>query len=102
MGRVRKKDFSQGIDAIFGGSDEPSPAQATPVVLKDKVDDAEVRTTVVLSERLMERAKAVAFWERKAFKDLFSEALESLLKSKECEYGEGYVTTALESYRCNQ
>ncbi len=98
---AKRKDFSGGIDAIFSNAarveDEVKREPAPRKALKKK----EARTTMRLDEEMMERAKAVAFWERKTLTCLITESLESLFLARESANGEQYVETALDTYRAN-
>ena len=107
----RRKSFSKGIDAIF--SDVEKSDHSTNVLdskeLKEpkkvfndqEVKKKEIRTTVVLEEELLDKVKALAFWERKPLKVVFCEALSSLLKSRSEVHGESYIDSAIENRNQN-
>lgn len=97
---MAKKSFSKGIDAIFGDSFNQEEIQSPKKEFeKEELESSEkgieTRTTIVLEEDLMEKLKAVAFWERLKFKDVVKNAINLYLGSKE----EKTIDEALNNFR---
>ena len=97
---MAKKTFSKGIDAIFGDSYDQEKVQRNRRNHEIEEDEStekgiEARTTLVLEEDLMEKLKAMAFWERLKFKDVMKNAITLYLSSK----GEKSIDEALNNFR---
>lgn len=58
----------------------------------------ETRATFIVKEDLLQKIKAVAYWERAQIKEIINQALEDFL----CVKGEKHVQTALEQYEDKQ
>ena len=56
-----------------------------------QASEGETRATFIIDEGLLNKVRAVAYWERKQIKTILHEALSSLIK----ERGEVYVEQAL-------
>ena len=56
--------------------------------------EGEVRATFIVKESILEKIKAVAYWDRKQIKSLIDDALGSFLEEK----GEKYVKQALQAF----
>jgi hypothetical protein len=61
----------------------------------DRTSEGETRATFIIEELLLNRLKAIAYWERKQIKAVLKEALDLFIKEK----GEAYVEHALEEQR---
>ena len=61
----------------------------------DRTSEGETRATFIIEELLLNRLKAIAYWERKQIKAVLREALDLFIKEK----GEAYVAHALEEQR---
>jgi hypothetical protein len=102
-----KKSFRGGLDSLLGTDEEeevqPSPQQPTATksapsaraasnaasMSAKAIDEKEEesRTTLVLPVSLMDKVKAVAYWERLTLKDVVLSALEDYLKAYEKKQG---------------
>jgi hypothetical protein len=60
--------------------------------------EGETRATFIVKEELLQKLKAVAFWERAQIKGVINQALEDFLHKK----GDKYVKTALKEYEGKQ
>jgi len=60
-----------------------------------RTSEGETRATFIIEELLLNRLKAIAYWERKQIKAVLKEALDLFIKDK----GEDYVEHALEEQR---
>lgn len=120
---MAKKNFGRGIDAILGGprdvlDDEiektPTKAGALPKIkapaaserkveaeiedkdeIEAKAKKPESKICLVLDDDLYHKAKALAFWERKANRYVLEEAIDLLLQ----KHGEEYVKRALKAFK---
>ena len=104
---AKRKSFSQGIDAILGGSqastavaeDEPVAAEElTPEPAPEPdTEPAKLvsKVTIRLEDELLDTVRALAFWERKTMTEVFSEALATHFKS----LGEEHIEMALNSHK---
>lgn len=110
---MSKKDFKKGINALLGGSEKkpkpiekpiPEPKEveapvATATIERPKnPEKTEARTTFILDTELLERLKALAYWERLPAKAIVKDALEQYLSSK----GETYVEKAVKKFQQSQ
>lgn len=84
---MSKKNFTSGLDSLLGGSKEakPTPRANTP---KEGLKGTDTRATFVLEEQVLEKIKAVAYWERRLIKEVVTEALLNYLSEYEKKKGE--------------
>ena len=61
----------------------------------DRTNEGETRATFIIDETLLNKLKAIAYWERKQIKGVLKEALDLFIKEK----GADYVENALEEQR---
>ena len=98
MSKKKRKSFGEGINAIFGSSEEE--VEETSVETKSKPKKIErnkvieTRTTLRLDVDILEDMRAVAYWERKPMKKVLSEALDAFFSEK----GEKYMQDARKNY----
>jgi hypothetical protein len=55
---------------------------------QDKTPEGETRATFIVREDLLEKIKAVAYWERARIKDIINGALVDVVERYEAEHGE--------------
>ncbi|NGX51413.1 MAG: hypothetical protein K1060chlam2_01279 [Chlamydiae bacterium] len=89
---MAKKNFSAGIDAVLGN--RISPTQR-PKKLETVEDILEERTSIMLQSELLERLRAMAFWERSTIKTEVENAIKRYLNEK----GDTIVEKALKHFR---
>ena len=93
---MSKKTFTGGLNSLLGEA-TPEPQKETrekgrPSTLTGKATgktseagclEGETRATFILSEELLDKLKAVAYWKRSLIKEVLVEALEGYLSSEE-------------------
>ena len=102
MSNKKRKSFGSGIDAIFGAATadpeekivEEPVEKKTPEKVTKKASSLETRTTLRLEVDVLEKMRAVAYWERKPMKKVLSEALEAYFVGK----GDPYMKAAMDSF----
>ena len=95
---MSKKSFSCGLNSLLG---EPKPAEQAPAVAEPKAPKKEItktsqigtkeketRATFIVNEDLLEKMKAVAYWDRVLIKDIINQALEEHITRYEKKNGE--------------
>ena len=95
---MAKKNFSGGLNSLLG---EPKQAerpaeQAEPKAPKKEITKTsqigtkakETRATFIVNENLLEKMKALAYWDRVLIKDIVNAALEEHIARYEKKNGE--------------
>lgn len=90
---MSKKDFTGGLGSLLG--DQPAtkkgrPVTQTKVVTKSSQEgtkENETRATFIVNETLLEKLKAMAYWERLKIKDALATALEDSIAKYEKKHG---------------
>lgn len=75
---MTKKNFRTSFDSLLG---EDLPKQKKKNITK------EIRATFIVKESNLDKLKAVAYWERKAIKNVLDEALNAYIEIYEKEKG---------------
>jgi len=92
---MSKKSFTGGLDSLLG--DQPQrpkrgrPATSTREITKSSQEgtkEGETRATFIVKEELLEKLKAIAYWDRKLIKDVVASALEEAVNKYEKKNGE--------------
>lgn len=108
----KRKNFLGGLNSLLGSSQEEKKQQQEEVkegrpktkareITKSSQEgtlEGETRATFIVKEDLLQKLKAVAFWERAQIKAVINQALEDFLQTK----GEKYIKTALKQYEDKQ
>ena len=93
---MAKKSFSGGLNSLLG---DTKPAEAAPVAAEPKAKkaitktsqigtkDKETRATFIVQEDLLEKMKALAYWDRVLIKDIINQALEEHITRHEKKNG---------------
>ena len=105
------KNFKSGLDSLLQDTrseevpDEVAekvtrgrPKTSTREITKTSQEgtkEGETRATFIIKEDLLEKVKAIAYWDRQQIKSVISDALESYLDKK----GEKYMQTALNEFK---
>ncbi len=89
---MARKDFKSGLDSLLESTVEKPTVKK---VGRPRTTSEETRTTFILEENLLEKVRAVAWWERKPVKELVFDALTAHIDSK----GKTAVNTAIREYR---
>jgi hypothetical protein len=109
------KSFLGGLNSLLGGEikeekkEKPAsqkqirgrPKTQTKEITKSSQEgtlEGETRATFIVKEELLQKLKAVAFWERAQIKEIINQALEDFLHAK----GDKYVKSALKEYEDKQ
>lgn len=93
-----KKSFSGGLNSLLGDTKpaEQAPTTAEPKAAKKEITktsqigtkEKETRATFIVNEDLLEKMKAVAYWDRVLIKDIINQALEEHIVRYEKKNGE--------------
>jgi hypothetical protein len=85
---MSKKNFGDGIDALFRGT-------KINTTKKDKIKSSVSRTTILLDNELLTMVRALAYWERKSLRDFIAEALHLKISHMDSDT----INTALNQYQ---
>ena len=91
---MSKKNFTGGLNSLLGDSDKPKrgrPKTSTRVVTKSSQEgtkEKETRATFIVNEELLEKLKAIAYWDRKLIKEVVDTALQEAVAKYEKKSGE--------------
>lgn len=104
---MSKKSFKGGIDGLLGGDTKAASPNKKGTRGRPKTNFKEVtktsqkgtkenetRATFIVNEEVLEKVKALAYWERTSIKEVLAEALADHIKSKKSE-----VTKAVNAYK---
>jgi hypothetical protein len=92
---MSKKSFTGGLDSLLG--DQPQrpkrgrPATSTREITKSSQEgtkEGETRATFIVKEELVDKLKAIAYWDRMKIKDVIASALEEAVNKYEKKNGE--------------
>lgn len=105
------KNFKSGLDSLLQDTREEEKTNAVPQVAKkgrpktstreitkssqEGTKEGETRATFILKEDMLEKLKAIAYWDRKQIKSVISDALEEYFEKK----GEKYMEIALKEFK---
>ena len=99
---MSKKTFSGGLDSLLGENKELKhkpgllkpkrgrPKTQTKTITKSSQEgtkENETRATFIVNEDLLEKLKAIAYWERSLIKDVVNQALVDTVKKYEKKNG---------------
>lgn len=92
---MAKKDFSGGLSSLLGEQPE-KPKVGRPKTnfreitksSQEGTKENETRATFILNEDLLDKLKAVAYWDRVTIKQVVNTALEEYLSRYEKKNGE--------------
>lgn len=78
---MSKKTFSGGLDSLLGMSQEGKGRPIQPQSsIKEGTKSGEVRATFIVSEELLWKFKAIAYWDRLLLKDLTNSTLAEAIR----------------------
>ena len=91
---MSKKDFTGGLSSLLGDQPE-KPKKGRPVTQTKEITKSsqegtkenETRATFIVNEELLEKLKAVAYWERRMIKEVIASALEETVAKYEKKNG---------------
>ena len=92
---MSKKNFTGGLDSLLGEQPQRPkrgrPATSTREITKSSQEgtkEGETRATFIVKEELLEKLKAIAYWDRKLIKEVVTSALEEAANKYEKKNGE--------------
>lgn len=92
---MSKKNFTGGLSSLLG--DQPDkPKRGRPVTQTKEITKSsqegtkvnETRATFIINEELLEKVKAIAYWERELIKDTINKALQETVAKYEKKNGD--------------
>ena len=91
---MSKKNFTGGLNSLLGDQPEKPkigrPVTQTKEITKSSQEgtkENETRATFIVNEELLEKLKAVAYWERRMIKEVIASALEEIVAKYEEKNG---------------
>lgn len=91
---MSKKNFKGGLNSLLGDKPEPKkmgrPVTQTKTITKSSQEgtkENETRATFIVNEGLLDKLKAIAYWERRLIKDVIASALEEAVGKYEKKNG---------------
>jgi hypothetical protein len=89
---MSKKNFTGGLSSLLG--DKPKrgrPVTQTKEITKSSQEgtkEGETRATFILKEELLDKLKAIAYWDRLLIKDVVNTALQETVAKYEKKNGD--------------
>ena len=91
---MSKKNFTGGLNSLLGDQQEATkvgrPITSTREVTKTSQEgtkENETRATFIVNEDLLEKLKAIAYWERLLIKDITNQAFVDAIEKYEKKNG---------------
>lgn len=87
---MSKKDFKGSFGDLLGGKGkEPAMREDTskPSATHPKEEKKEIRATFIVDSELLDKIKAISYWERTQIKDSVHHAFSSFIDNYEKEHG---------------
>jgi len=91
---MSKKNFTGGLSSLLGEQPEKvkrgRPVTQTKEITKSSQEgtkENETRATFIVNEELLEKLKAVAYWDRKLIKEVINTALQEAIDKHEKKNG---------------
>ena len=92
---MSKKNFIGGLNSLLGEQPE-TPKRGRPVTQTKEITkssqegtkDNETRATFIVNEELLEKLKAIAYWDRLLIKDVIATALQDAIIKHEKKNGD--------------
>ena len=86
---MSKKNFTGGLNSLLGDQPE-KPKRGRPVTQTKEINSSsqegtkekETRATFIINEELLDKLKAIAYWDRVLIKDVVNTALQEYLTKK--------------------
>ena len=91
---MSKKNFTGGLNSLLGDQPE-KPKRGRPVTQTKELNSSsqegtkekETRATFIINEELLEKLKAIAYWDRVLIKDVVNTALQDIVAKYEKKSG---------------
>jgi hypothetical protein len=92
---MSKKNFTGGLNSLLGDQPE-KPKKGRPVTQfkeitkssEEGTKEDETRATFIINKELLEKVKAIAYWNRLLIKDVINTALQEAVAKYEKKSGE--------------
>lgn len=90
---MSKKNFTGGLNSLLGDNDKPKrgrPKTSTREITKSSQEgtkENETRATFIINEELLDKLKAIAYWDRVLIKDVINTALQDVVAKYEKKNG---------------
>jgi hypothetical protein len=92
---MSKKNFTGGLNSLLGDQQE-KPKRERPVTQTKEITKSsqkgtkenETRATFIINEELLEKLKAIAYWDRCLIKDVVNTALQDVVAKYEKKNGD--------------
>jgi hypothetical protein len=84
----RQEEIRQFVEIPVEAPPPPQPPQPEVASIKKGLKSDETRATFIVREDLLEKLKAVAYWERLNIKDVINEALDRYVGAYERQNGD--------------
>lgn len=92
---MSKKNFTGGLNSLLGDQPE-KPKRGRPVTQtkditkssQEGTKENETRATFIINEELLDKLKAIAYWDRVLIKDVVNTALQETVAKYEKKSGE--------------
>jgi hypothetical protein len=86
---MSKKNFAGGLSSLLGDQPE-KPKRGRPVTQTKELNSSsqegtkekETRATFIINEEILDKLKAIAYWDRKLIKEVVNTALQEYLDKK--------------------
>lgn len=92
---MSKKNFTGGLNSLLGDQPEKTkrgrPVTQTKQITKSSQEgtkENETRATFIINEELLDKVKAIAYWERAQIKETINKALQSYVDKYESKSGD--------------
>ena len=91
---MSKKNFTGGLNSLLGDNDKPKrgrPKTSTREITKSSQEgtkEKETRATFIVNEELLDKLKAIAYWDRKLIKEVVDTALQEAVVKYEKKNGD--------------
>jgi hypothetical protein len=92
---MSKKNFTGGLNSLLGDQPE-KPKRGRPVTQTKEITKSsqegtkenETRATFIINEELLDKLKAIAYWDRVLIKDVVNTALQEAITKYEKKNGD--------------
>ena len=92
---MSKKNFTGGLNSLLGDQPE-KPKRGRPVTQTKEITKSsqegtkenETRATFIINEELLDKLKAIAYWDRVLIKDVVNTALQEAITKHEKKNGD--------------
>ncbi|CAI8328361.1 MAG: Uncharacterised protein [Porticoccaceae bacterium UBA1117] len=91
---MSKKNFTGGLNSLLGDNEKPKrgrPKTSTREITKSSQEgtkEKETRATFIVNEELLDKLKAIAYWDRKLIKEVVDTALQDRVNKYEKKNGD--------------